>query len=174
MEKISRVILFAALFFMFASPAAGEETSLDGLSSLRGAAFERAFYSEELPYHEAAVAMSRLAISRTKDPSIGKWAEEIVRTLTAEVGEIRMEAEKRGGVDRRLYAAAREESDVMMRQSFSDRRYAEQIIRCFGLAIERAELAPGRTEDARLLELAWRIVRERSRLRGEFEVWMAE
>lgn len=178
MKKIAKIVLCVIMLLMLPSFAAGvpagEATALSRLSAFRGPAFDRAFYSEALPLHEITVAMSRLAISKTKDPSIWKWADESIRTLTAEIEEMRLEVEKCGGVDMRLYAMTREEASTMMREVFSARRYIEQMIRCSELTIETAKLAPGRTEDARLLELAGRIIHGRSRMLEEFKAWSAD
>ena len=153
-------------------PAHGHGVPVMGeLAALDGHAFERAFYSMMIPHHEAAVAMSRLVLGKTKDPQIKKWAEEIVAAQTTEIEQMRVAVEKRGGVDKHFYDMMREDMNRMMQKVVTDRDFVEQMIPHHESAIEMAKLAPERTRDLPLLKLANDIVRSQSKEIEEFKAW---
>ena len=96
MKKFAMFVLCMTLFAIAPTSGAlagmpahgGHGASMMGeLAGLEKHAFERAFYSMMIPHHEAAVAMSRLILGKTKDPQVKKWAEDIVAAQTTEIEE---------------------------------------------------------------------------------------
>jgi uncharacterized protein (DUF305 family) len=62
---------------------------LDGLSSLRGADFDRAWMEAMIKHHEGALAMAKDVLEGGSDPAVMKLSEEIVAGQQAEIDEMR-------------------------------------------------------------------------------------
>ena len=165
------LLCLAAAAFAAPPDEEGELSVIEELAMLRGLVFERAFYSVIIPAQEASVAMSKLAVRGTKDLELAKWAAEAARTHSEEVIAARKAAEKLGGIEQRLYGIERREMNALMGQIATDSTYAEHIARCFKWTIEAARLAVGRTDDAALLYMAEKIIRDRTRLLDDMQNW---
>lgn len=171
-EGVRRARKFMFLTLFLALIAVAPPRALAGeIEGLKGTAFERAFYSTMIPYHEAGVAMSRLVLGRTRDPRIKEWAEKIVAAQTPEIERMRVAVEKHGGVERRFYDAARSDMSRMTQRVVTDRDFLSQMTLHHELAAGTARLAPGRTEDPPLLKLAGEIAERLSEEAGAFEAW---
>lgn len=71
----------------------GESDSGDSGSSAGGNGADRAFVADMVPHHEAALAMSEIALERGKSPFVKKLARDIIASQTAEISTLRTEDE---------------------------------------------------------------------------------
>ena len=62
---------------------------LDGLSSLQGADFDRAWLEAMIAHHEGAVEMAGTVLSDGANPEIRSLAERIIAGQQAEIDEMR-------------------------------------------------------------------------------------
>lgn len=158
---------------------AGHEHSAGGtdLTSLEGAAFDRAFLSMMVAHHQGAVEMSQSALAST-DPQVRGWAEAIVTAQESEIEQMTAMLEPLGGLDEAAASPMRTEMAEMTAHtthaSDPDRAFVQAMLPHHQSALEMAQLAEGRSENAEVLALAHDIVATQQREMTEFEEYLAQ
>lgn len=135
------------------SPAAGNGT-------------DRAFVAEMIPHHEGAVEMAEIAQERGQSPFVKGLAEDIIRTQTEEITELRSQDEeladagvKKGSLGGGHSAMGMDEDTTSLKTAEPfDRAFLEMMLPHHTGALEmaRTELAEG--EDPDLKALAQEII----------------
>lgn len=79
---------------LVAGHSSGTHTGMDmagatELEPLKGAAFDRAFLTEMITHHEAALPMSQAELDKGENPQAKVLAQQIVATQTSEIAEMK-------------------------------------------------------------------------------------
>ncbi|WP_373295814.1 DUF305 domain-containing protein [Deinococcus piscis] len=147
------------------------------LASLQGAAFDRAFLSMMVAHHQGAVEMSQPALA-SPDPQVRGWAEAIVMAQEREIDQMSALLEPLGGLDEAAAAPMRTEMAQMTAHtghaSDPDRAFVEAMLPHHQSAVEMAQLAEGRSQNADVLALADDIVATQQREMAEFKAYLAQ
>lgn len=70
------------------APGTVDFAALAQLAALDGPAFDRAYLSLMIGHHEVAVEMSRVALSRVRDPRVKVWMEQVLLGQESEIREM--------------------------------------------------------------------------------------
>ena len=141
-----------------------------GDDEVAGNGTDRAFVAEMVPHHRGAVEMAEIAQQRGESPFVKALADDIVRSQTAEIAQLReQDAEladagvrpgKLGGGD--AMAMGEDTSSLRTAEPF-DRAFLQMMLphHTGALAMAETELAKG--EDPELRELAREIIAAQER-----------
>lgn len=162
-----------------ASGMAGHDHGAGGpdLTGLQGEAFDRAFLSMMVAHHQGAVEMSRPALN-SEDLQVRGWAEAIVMAQEREVEQMTALLEPLGGLDEAAAAPMRAEMQNMAghtgHAANPDRAFVEAMLPHHQSAVDMAQLAEGRSQNADVLALAQDIVATQQREMAEFRDYLAQ
>ncbi len=148
-------------------------------STAEGNGTDRAFVAEMIPHHEGAVEMAEIARKRGQSPFVKELANDIVRTQTEEIGELRSEDAELADAGVKPGKLGGGHSAMSMGEDTASLKTAEPFDRAFlemmlphhasAVAMAKTELAQG--EDPELKALAQAIVdaqeREIRAMRGQ-------
>jgi uncharacterized protein (DUF305 family) len=176
--KVIRLLLPFVAVLAFAACGDEEESG----SGVAGGGIDRAFVSEMIPHHEAAVEMAKMAQGRAQHPEIERLAAAIIRTQNAEIQRLK-------GLGARLEQAGVEEGDLgipedemgMSHDSTMletakpfDREFIDMMIPHHQGAIRmaRVELAEG--ENPEVKRLAQAIMDAQTKEIDEMNMWRVD
>ena len=178
MKKIRLFFCCCALLFVSASFAEspsmhGHEmgTMLEPLSALQGETYDVAFYSMMIAHHQGALDMAK-KIEATADKEVKKWANDIVKVQSAEIGTMHISVEKLGGIDPVFYDMMDADMRTMVENTKNDRDFVELMIPHHKFAIEMAKLSSARTANSEILKLSEAIIAGQTQEIEEFEAWL--
>lgn len=148
------------------------------LTKLRGKAFDRAYLSMMIGHHEGAVDMSRAVLPKVKDAQVKKWASAVIADQTKEIGTMTAWLKDLGG----LQASARDAMTADMRGMVAplksardaDVAFVRGMVPHHASALDMANLALQRSDDARVLKLSRAIIRAQADEMYAFRTWLAK
>lgn len=173
---------FASLLLMLLAgvfAACGNDETSAGSGDTPGNGTDRAFVSEMVAHHEAAVEMAKIAQSRGEHPKIKTLADAIIKTQNAEIETMDVLAAKLDdagvkpgdlGMDMGM------SGDMSMLQDAKpfDREFIDMMIPHHQGAIEmaRVELEKGRNPEAK--KLAEAIIDAQTKEIDEMNMWRVD
>ena len=135
-------------------------------SSAAGNGTDRAFVAEMIPHHEGAVEMAEIAQQRGQSPFVKQLAEDIIRTQTEEITELRSEDKqladagvkpgKLGG-GHSMMGMGEDTASLKTAEPF-DRAFLEMMLPHHSSAVEMAKTELAEGEDPELKSLAQEII----------------
>ncbi|MFC4638438.1 DUF305 domain-containing protein [Deinococcus hohokamensis] len=185
---MNRLLLLAVLTLLTLTPATAQTghsgmshgaavspapaASRQPLARLSGRAFDRAFLSMMTVHHRAALDMSRAALARSRSAQVRAWASSIIKSQSAEIGQMQRLLSAVGGTDA---AMAAEMKGMMAGMAGSvksaanpDRAFLEGMLPHHASAVEMASLALQKSASPAVLGLARDIVRAQAQEMYEF------
>lgn len=145
--------------------ACGDDND-DTSTSPAGNGTDRAFVAEMIPHHEGAVEMAEIAQERGRSPFVKQLAQDIIRTQTEEIDQLR--SEDKGLADAGVepgelgggHSAMGMDEDTAALKTADpfDRAFLEMMLphHSSAVAMARTQLAEG--EDPELKTLAQKII----------------
>lgn len=134
-------------------------TAADGNST------DRAFVAEMVPHHQGALDMAKIARQRGQSPFVRTLAEDIVRTQTEEISELRKQDRELAdaGVEKGMLGGGH--SSMGMEDAASlktaepfDRAFLEMMVPHHQSAVEMAKTELAEGKDPELKQLAQDII----------------
>ena len=154
----------------------GMQTDMSSLEKLSGKAFDRAFLSMMIPHHQAAVDMSKVVLPSAKDPSVKKWANQIIADQNREIAQITTWLKTLGGPNAKMQAMMKNTMSGMVNGVKSarnpQRTFVQDMVGHHASAIEMASLALQKSSDDRVLKIARDIVRAQASEMYNFRQWL--
>lgn len=149
------------------------------LETLEGAKFEIAFIDAMIPHHQSAIEMAQIALERSQRPELQAAAQAIIAAQQAEIDQMTAWLQEWHGAtpsdqDHGMAMTADIEALHTVPTEEFDIAFLEAMIPHHDGAIAMAELVPGRTERAELIELAEAILSAQRAENEQFEQWIAE
>jgi uncharacterized protein (DUF305 family) len=162
-----------------------------GMGDGRGERADAMFIEQMIPHHEDAIAMAELALDQAERPEIRQLAEDIRRSQTEEVAQMREwyrewygtevpDTDGRMGGMGMMGGMMRDETDLEGLQTADDfdREFLEQMVPHHEMALMMTRMVSGAGEREALRGLADSMHREQSReielMEGWYRDWYGE
>ncbi|WP_272976098.1 DUF305 domain-containing protein [Deinococcus geothermalis] len=152
------------------------QMDMSGLEKLGGKAFDRAFLSMMIPHHQMAVDMARAVLPVSKDASVKRWANAIIKAQESEIKQMNTLLKSYGGSDTAMANMMKSSisgmADMVKKAKNPDVAFVQGMIPHHVSAIDMATLALQKSSDARVLKLARDIVRDQATEVHDFRLWL--
>jgi uncharacterized protein (DUF305 family) len=151
-------------------------TDLGGLGALRGRAFDRAYLSMMIPHHQAAVEMARAALPVSRDATVKAWATAVIRDQQREINQMNALLKGLGGTDAAMAASMKRSmgsmGDLVRKARNPDVAFVQGMLPHHASAIDMANLALQRGQDARILGLSKAIITAQAAEMLDYRTWL--
>jgi len=149
---------------------------MSSLEKLKGKAFDQAFLSMMIPHHQTAVEMSRAVLPVSKDATVKRWANEIIKAQNKEISQMNTLLKSYGGSDLGMANMMKKSmggmADMVKKAKNPDVAFVQGMIPHHTSAIDMATMALEKSSNATVLTLARDIVRAQASEAHDFRVWL--
>ncbi|GGK34124.1 hypothetical protein GCM10008955_30260 [Deinococcus malanensis] len=161
---------------MSSSSGMNMKMDMSGLEKLKGKAFDRAFLSMMIPHHQMAADMSRAVLPKTKDATVKRWANEIIKAQNMEIKQMNTLLKSHGGNDAAMANIMKKGMsgmDAMVTKAKNpDVAFVQGMIPHHMSAIDMATMALEKSSNTTVLKLARDIVRAQAVEVHDFRMWL--
>ncbi|GAA0523523.1 DUF305 domain-containing protein [Deinococcus depolymerans] len=152
-------------------------SDLGNLPHLQGQAFDRAFLSMMVPHHQMAVDMARAALPLSRDATVKAWATAVIRDQTREITQMNSLLKGLGSnsaMANHMKGRMTGMADSVRKASNPDVAFVQGMLPHHASAIDMANLALQRGQDARVLTLARSIITAQATEMLGFRTWLSK
>lgn len=153
-------------------------TGMSELGALRGRAFDRAYLSMMIPHHQAAVEMARAALPVSRDATVKAWANAVIRDQQREINQMNTLLKGLGGTDTAMAATMKRSmggmGDLVRKARNPDVAFVQGMLPHHASAIDMANLALQRGQDARILSLSKAIITAQAAEMLDYRTWLSK
>jgi uncharacterized protein (DUF305 family) len=149
-----------------------------GVAGMAGSA-DYMFAVHMVPHHESAVEMAELALERAQRPEVKTLAQDIIRTQTAEIAQLRAAAARldpnggsgSAGMGSGMSGMSGDLTQVPAGASF-DRAFLEAMIPHHRMGVQMAEMVVRHGSDAQVQALAQDMIEVQTREIALMQGWL--
>ena len=145
-------------------------------AKLKGKVFDRAFLSMMIPHHQMAVDMARAVLPRSKDATVKRWANAVIKAQESEIKQMNTLLKSYGGSDVAMADMMKKSmsgmADMVKKAKNPDVAFVQGMIPHHVSAMEMGMMALEKSSDVRVLKLARTIVQDQAAEVHDFRLWL--